>query len=188
MKTKETSTVKKVDPNYHKIECTFFLIFLRMIDALQTELWSHPDLSRSICWAHVFLWKEWWVKEMFCAVWLRDEFTKKCKFCYLHKVVIWSLLTGLIYKIRKKLDLYNNLSQKRCFIHQHAEWLEVYSKCWNSKLLTVMLQFSTRGTYPANLCTEFSWWQVIIHSSKNGNSNDEVTQDWSQIIKDIYWN
>ena len=27
VKTKETSTVKKVDPNYHKIECTFVFNF-----------------------------------------------------------------------------------------------------------------------------------------------------------------
>ena len=28
-------------------------------------VWSHWDGKRSICWAHVFLWKEWRVKEMF---------------------------------------------------------------------------------------------------------------------------
>ena len=32
---------------------------------LPTELRGHSDVSRSICRAHVFPWKEWWVKEMF---------------------------------------------------------------------------------------------------------------------------
>ena len=32
---------------------------------LLTELRGHSDVSRSICRAHVFPWKEWWVKEMF---------------------------------------------------------------------------------------------------------------------------
>ena len=32
---------------------------------LQSELWSHWDLSKSIYWTDVFAWKEWWVKEIF---------------------------------------------------------------------------------------------------------------------------
>ena len=33
--------------------------------ALLPTVWSHSDVRRSICWAHLFLWKEWRVKEMF---------------------------------------------------------------------------------------------------------------------------
>ena len=41
-----------------------------------TELWSHSDLRKSICWAHVLPWKEWWMKEMFLKFSSRDELKK----------------------------------------------------------------------------------------------------------------
>ena len=40
------------------------------------ELWSHTDLSWSICWAHVFPWREWWMREMFVRCGFRDEWKK----------------------------------------------------------------------------------------------------------------
>lgn len=71
---------------------------------LLTELWSHSDESRSICWALVYLWKDRrmkWMNEMFCEVQLRDEMKK------------WSSNFAGQFKQLCRC----------CIFYQHCDWL-----------------------------------------------------------------
>ena len=45
-----------------------------MPEQCSNQLSNEATVHRSICWAPLFPWKEWWVKEMCdCEVWSRDE-------------------------------------------------------------------------------------------------------------------
>ena len=60
-----------------------------------TELWSHTVESRSICWAHVFPWKECHMKECYmqCGVWNQMRYDH---ITFFHRNVICSA----VYEIK----------------------------------------------------------------------------------------
>ena len=72
---------------------------------INSKLWSHSDVTRSIiiCWAHVFPWKEWWVKEnvLWGVVeeWIEETFrTLAGKSQWLSNMCTWKFLFFPMYK------------------------------------------------------------------------------------------
>ena len=115
-----------------------------------SQLWSHSDVSWSICWAHMFPWKKWWVKETFLSkciylLWSRISLrlsslsVSRSSFAHFwYFTVITDLRKCFIYSEKKKKEVkevgaFNNYemcshSEHSIKLARYANWL--YFASW----------------------------------------------------------